>query len=175
MDLPKRKNTRLLEYDYSMAGAYFITICTHEHKCIFGEIKNVGAIHESPAITYTFIGNTVRKIIEHLPMRFPVRIDKYVIMPNHIHMIVTICSDMDERAIRESPLHNKRSVISKMVGYMKMNVSKIVHQLQPNLNIWQRSYHDHVIRGAEDYKNIWEYMDNNPAKWNLDKYWRDNI
>jgi len=169
MNLPKRKPTRLKGYDYSQNGAYFITICTHNRKCLFSNI--VGAIHESPENKLTQCGELVEQIIEILPDRFNVSIPKYVIMPNHIHLIIEIYND-EKRAIRESPLQYHRSVIDKMMGFLKMNVSKKIHNTDKE-KIWQRSYHDHIIRGEKDYRMIWEYIDTNVIRWEKDCFYND--
>ena len=170
MELPKRKPTRLKGYDYSQNGAYFITICTHNRKCLFSNI--VGAIHELPENKLTPYGKIVKQIIEILPDRFNVSIPKYVIMPNHIHLIIEIYNGDEKRAIRESPLQYHRSVIDKMVGFLKMNVSKKIHNEHSD-KIWQRSYHDHIIRGEKDYQKIWEYIDTNSLKWGSDCFYND--
>ena len=170
MNLPKRKSTRLKGYDYSQNGAYFITICTHNRKCLFSNI--VGAIHELPENKLTRYGEIVKETIEILPDRFNVLIPKYVIMPNHIHLIIEICNDNEERAIRESPLQYNRSIIDKSVGFLKMNVSKKIHN-ECYDKIWQRSYHDHIIRGEKDYQKIWEYIDINALKWEKDCFYND--
>ena len=75
-------------------------------------------------------------------------------------------------AIRESPLRQHRSVIDKMVGYLKMNVSKKIHKTNTG-KIWQRSYHDHIIRGEKDYRKIWEYIDTNVIKWTDDCFYNN--
>ena len=170
MKLPKRKPTRLKGYDYSQNGAYFITICTHNRKCLFPNI--VGVVHESPENKLTQYGEFVKQFIEMLPDRFNVSIPNYVIMPNHIHLIIEICNDNEERAIRESPLQYHRSVIDKIVGFLKMNVSKKIHNIN-NEKIWQRSYHDHIIRGEKDYQKIWEYIDTNVIRWEKDCFYND--
>ncbi len=170
MDLPKRKPTRLKGYDYSTPGAYFVTMCTHNRKYLFSNI--VGAIHELPENKLTQYGKYVEQIIEILPERFNVSIPKYVIMPNHIHLIIEINNDNEKRAIRESPLQYHRSVIDKMVGFLKMNVSKKIYDTYPD-KIWQRSYHDYIIRGEKDYQKIWEYIDTNVIKWELDCFYND--
>ena len=170
MNLPNRKPTRLKEYDYSQNGAYFITICTHNRKCILSNI--VGAIHESPENKLTQYGKFAEQIIEILPNRFNVSIPKYVIMPNHIHLIIEIYNDSEKRAIRESPLQYHRSVIDKMIGFLKMNVSKKIHNTYSG-KIWQRSYHDHIIRGEKDYQKIWEYIDTNVIRWEKDCFYND--
>ena len=168
MELPKRKPTRLKEYDYSTPGAYFITICTNSRKYLFSNI--VGAIHESPENELTQYGEFVEQIIELLPDRFNVSIPKYVIMPNHIHLIIEINISDEERAIHESPLQYSRSIIDKAVGFLKMNMSKRIHITYPH-KIWQRSYHDHIIRGENDYKKIWEYIDTNVMRWEQDCFY----
>ena len=162
--LPKRKPTRLKQFDYSQNGYYFITICTHNRKNLFCNI--VGAIHESPEIKLNLNGKIVDKYINKLKIRFGLDIDKYVIMPNHIHLIIVI----GERAIRESPLQ-KRSLISKAVGFLKMNVSRDIHNTGYLKPVWQRSFHDHIIRKEKDYLKIWNYIDTNPQKWREDCFY----
>jgi len=125
MNLPKRKPTRLNGYNYSQNGSYFITICTYNRKQLFANI--VGAIHELRENKLTQYGEFVKQIIEILPDRFNVSIPKYVVMPNHIHLIIEIDNNDEKRAIRESPLQYNRSVIDKTVGFLKMNVSKKIH------------------------------------------------
>ena len=164
-DFPKRKSTRLKVYDYSTCGAYFITICAHNRKCLFSNI--VGAIHELPENILTPYGKIVKQIIVILPDRFNVSIPKYVIMPNHIHLIIEIYNDDEKRAIRESPLQHHRSVIDKMVEFLKMNVSKKIHNEYSD-KIRQRSYHDHIIRGEKDHQEICEYIDANVLRWEND-------
>ncbi len=88
-------------------------------------------------------------------------------MPNHIHILISV--NNDKRAIRESPLHS-RSVLSKVVGYIKMNSSKQIH-LTYNENVWQRNYHDHIIRSEVDYLKIWEYVNSNALKWKQDCFY----
>ena len=164
MELPRRKRIRLKGHDYSAPGAYFITICTHERRHLLSDI--VGAIHESPENQLTEIGMIAEQVIQTLPERFDISIPKYVIMPNHIHMIVKIRYDK-ERAIRESPLQNHRSIISNAIGFFKMNVSKAGHSTH-NTKIWQRLFHDHIIRNEEEYQKICNYIDTNVAHWEKD-------
>jgi REP element-mobilizing transposase RayT len=143
-----------------------VTICANQRSCIFSRIS-VGAIHESPAIELTAIGRLVEKTIRELPDRYGIHVDRSVIMPNHVHLLVRWDAPAGERALREAPLQ-KRSQLSKMVGYLKMNVTKAAHVLYGYEKIWQRSYHDHVIRDEADYLKIWNYIDTNPAKWEKD-------
>ena len=174
MDLPKRKQIRLPDFDYSSPGAYFVTICTHEKRCTLSDIA-VGALHEAPAVTVrlTALGQIVRETIDFLPDRYSdLIVDKYVIMPNHIHMLLRIEA---ERALREAPLRERetRSLLSKAIGFLKMNCSKQIHQTYPDLDVWQRGYYEHVIRNEHDYREIWEYIENNPAKWAEDRYYTE--
>ena len=175
MNLPKRKSPRLKGYDYSTPGYYFTTICTHNKVNILSRIctiqdNNVGAIHESPETLLTPQGKIVDDIICNIPEHFGVTIDKYVIMPNHIHLIIVIEDNEHSRAIRESPLR-KRDIIEMVVGYIKMNSSKAIHNNIFKGKVWQRSFHDHIIRGEKDYLRIWEYVDTNPAKWKQDCFY----
>ncbi len=167
-NLPKRKPTRLKDFDYSSPCSYFVTICTHNRKALFSSI--VGAIHESPENILTPYGKWVEKYIYQIESKYQnVKIDKYVIMPNHIHLLITITDD--KRAIRESPLQG-RSVLSKVCGFIKMNSSKQIHQTY-NGEVWQRSFHDHIIRGESDYLKIWEYIDSNALKWKDDCFYTE--
>ena len=109
----------------------------------------------------------MKSMINNLSKRFKnINIDKYIIMPNHIHMIVVISG---EWAIRESPLP-KRSLLSQIVGYFKMNTAKQIHAENKNLDVWQRGYYDNIIRNEKAYQVIYEYIDTNPLKWKEDKY-----
>ena len=95
-----------------------------------------------------------------IPERYPnIRIAKYVIMPNHIHMIVEIGAEAGGAS--PSP------TLSDVVRVIKSLSTR--RSMQKKL--WQRSYYEHVIRGERDYQEIWTYIDNNPIKWTLDRYY----
>lgn len=147
------------EYDYSTPGAYFVTICTKDRKNTLSSIL-VGEGLAPPVCRLTDTGRIVETEIQSIPSRYPnVGIEKYVIMPNHIHMIVEI----RENAGGASPSPTLSDVV---------RVIKSLSTRKSGLNtLWQRSYHEHVIRGARDYDEIWTYIDNNPAKWALDRYY----
>ncbi len=158
MELPNRKPTRLKGYDYSAPGAYFITICTHNRKCILGNIVGEG-LCALPRNQLTRIGKEVEKTIMYINENYNnVSIDKYVIMPNHIHLIVVL-DNSGGRGNR--PLQKK-------LGHLKSNTTKKFDNI-----LWQRSYHDHIIRNEKDYRRIWEYIDTNPLKWELDCFYED--
>jgi len=151
-ELPKRKNNRLTSYDYSQNGAYFITICIKDKQPL---LRQVGARIARPPLTN--IGKITESTITEIPIRYPaVELDKYVIMPNHIHMILFITDD--GRAMRAPTL-------STVINQMKGHVTK-----QIGHSIWQKLFYDHIIRNRDDYLRIWQYIDENPAKWEDDKY-----
>ena len=90
MDLPKRKPLRLPEYDYSSPGAYFVTVCTQDRRCILSDVV-VGEGLAPPAVALTPIGQIVEEQIQAIPARYPaIGIQNDVIMPNHVHLLVSI-------------------------------------------------------------------------------------
>ena len=157
MDLPKRKQNRLAEYDYSTPNAYFITICTKDRKKLFW--MDVGAIIDRPNnVPLTNLGMIVRQSIEDIPKYYSaVSVDHFVIMPNHIHLLLQINTDADGRSMIAP-------TVSTVVRLMKGTVSK-----QAGLSVWQKGFYDHVIRNDNDYREIWNYIDGNPSKWVEDK------
>ncbi len=161
-DLPKRMSRRLAHYDYSTCGAYFVTICTYNRKRLFSRI--VGALHEAPVVQLTKFGYIVERVIRELPQRFQITIAKYVIMPDHIHILIVVDDPDFLRALREAPLQS-RSLLSKIVGYLKMNVTKEIHKYSPSEKVWQRLFYDHIVRNDQDYLETWQYIENNPRKW----------
>lgn len=161
MELQTRKPNRLKDYDYSQDGAYFITICTKDRKEILSEIQptDVGnAVLGIPFVELTEYGKITEKIILQMQDFYDyMRIEKFVIMPNHIHLIITIGIDGVPRTAHPT--------ISRFIGLMKRYINKEIGE-----NIWQKSFHDHIIRDDIDYQNIWQYIDENPTKWTEDKY-----
>jgi REP element-mobilizing transposase RayT len=155
MDSPKRESTRLENFDYSQGGAYFITICTKDKQKLFGHIVGGGAF-DAPRIILSPQGEIVEKYIlsnNNIPN---LRVDKYVIMPNHIHLLLSVENSCGT-SWAPSPTNNK---ISLAVSTLKRFVNKEI-----GYNIFQRSFYDHVIRNKTDYNEIWEYIENNPARW----------
>ena len=182
--MPVRKPLRMSQYDYNTPGAYFLTFCTHDRKQFLSRI--VGAIHESPEMQLTASGKIVETILQNIPKHLHVSIDRYVIMPNHIHVsidryvimpnhihLIAVITEEDVlREIRESPLRS-RSVVSKLIGYIKMNASKAIRQHYGDVSVWQRGYYDHVIRNEADYLALVEYIQTNPLRWELDKLYSE--
>ena len=164
MDLPKRKPARLKGYDYSQDGAYFITICTNDRKCILGNIVGQGL---APAeIVLSQYGKIAKEQLLDLENRYKtIKIDKYVIMPNHIHIIVILGNTAGA-----SP----RPTISDVICSFKSLTTRMCKKEGfAELHLFQSSFHDHIIRGEKDYQKIWEYIDTNPLKWELDCFYND--
>ena len=159
MDLPIRKPTRLKNYDYSSNGAYFITICTHKKKNILCEIVGEG-LCTLPIAKLTPIGEAVNESIKYIACHYDnIAVDKFVIMPNHIHLIIT----NQTGGHGDPPLQ-----IYDIIGNLK---SFTTHKYGKTL--WQRSFHDHIIRGENDYLKIWDYIDTNPQKWQEDCFYKE--
>ena len=160
MEIHNRKITRLKDYDYSKPGAYFITICTQNRKCLLWE--NVGAItnrlHPSLSDTGKIVEQCILNISKHYPM---ISVDHYVVMPNHVHLLLRIDTDPEGRLIIAP-------TISTVVRLMKRAATR-----QIGGPIWQRGFHDHIIRGEQDYLKIWEYIENNPVKWLEDCFYNE--
>jgi len=153
-DLPVRKDIRLKGYDYSQTGAYFITICVKDRAELLSEI--VGANCVRPHLSG--IGNIVEEEISVLSRTYAeIRVSKYVIMPNHIHMIIAIEGG---RQARSAP------TISRAIKQFKGSVTKRIGR-----SVWQRSYYERVIRGESEYQDIWCYIDENPLCWVDDCYY----
>ena len=157
MHLPKRKPTRLKNYDYSQNGYYFITICTHNRKNILCNIVGEG-LCALPSIELTPIGEIVKQSIEYINNNYnDVSVDKYVIMPNHIHLIIAIKTG----GHRDPPLQ-----VYDIIGRFKSFADN-----KYDGALWQRSFHDHIIRDQTDYLKIWNYIDTNPHKWQEDCFY----
>lgn len=162
-DLAKRKNIRLDNYDYKSNGAYFITICTKERKHLFWkEETDVGANCVRPLEYQLSTAGTIAdeeiKGINNI-YGSNIRIEKYVIMPNHIHMIIVIDSFSDGRT-QFAP------TVSRIIKQFKGVITKKIGE-----SIWQRSFYDHIIRNENEYIQIWDYIDTNPIKWADDEYY----
>ena len=164
---------RLPGYDYSNPGAYFVTICSWQKECLFGDIVD-GKIRLNEN------GNIVDEFIKNIPDRFiNTDLDYSVIMPNHIHVIIMIAGN--DGAIRELPLrhepalnhriHRRSMLLPKIIGWLKMNSSKQINQIRHTFGrpVWQRNYYERVIRNNNELNSIRNYINNNPMQWNLDK------
>ena len=140
---PSRKSPRMKHFDYASPNYYFITICTRDRACLFGR---PGALNPLGRVAM----EGILKIEDHFP---GVTVDKFVIMPNHVHAIVILNGSAD---------------LSAIIGLYKSYVTKNIRKWIPDLKVWQTSFHDHVIRNQTAYEKIWLYIDSNPNNWGKD-------
>ena len=145
---PVRKKTRLKGYDYTRANYYFVTICTCKKQCLFG---NIGEDSELKAIA----DYGIREIPSHFP---EVKIEQYVVMPNHVHILLYISGG--------------KNSLDKIIGNYKAFVTRQIHKNHPGLKIWQDSFHDHIIRDEKGFQNIWLYIESNPMNWEKDCFYK---
>ena len=142
--LPVRKKNRLKYYNYATEGMYFITICTKNRVEILGKIRNDNLMLSKE-------GKIVKNYIEQIEKNYKnTYIDEYIIMPNHIHLIIKLQEKMN---------------IPRIIKQYKMCVSKDL-----GYSIWQKSYHDHIIRNEKEYYMIKNYIQYNVINWRQDKY-----
>ena len=160
MDFPTRKPNRLPNYSYSQNGCYFLTLCTNQRKPILSRISE-GTVFEPPAVVLTEYGKLVEQQILSMEQCYcDIRFEHYVIMPNHVHLLVSVGEPSGGRVY---PANDR---IPSLVSTLKRFTNKTA-----GVDLWQRSYHDHVIRDYRDFQNRWNYIQNNPAKWILDRYY----
>ena len=163
-ELPKRKNLRLKCHNYSSAGAYFITVCTSERKQLLSTISKpvgVGAF-DDPQIQLTQIGKIVEKHLISSENISGVKIDRYVIMPDHIHAIIFLYPDKyitQEIGSSRAPTPTNE-MLPHIVSTFKRFCKKEIGD-----NIFQRGYTEHIIRDQADYETRAKYIYENPIKW----------
>ena len=160
---PQRKPNRLPEFDCSSNRAYFVTICTQDRKNTLCRIVGDGSPVPKP------YGSIATSYIAAIPGKFPqVHVDHFVVMPNHIHLLLFIDHSVTP--------HLPCPTLGNVVGWYKYQVTRQINQQYntPGTKVFQRSYHDHVIRGDKDYLKIWEYIDTNPLRWTTDCFYSED-
>ena len=152
-EYPNRKRNRIENFDYATPGAYFITVCTKNREKLLWQ--SVGAdIIRPPMVPLSVIGTILEQGILQIETHYEnVVVEKYCIMPDHLHLILQIKSCIDGRMI-------SAPTVSTIIGSMKRWVSR-----QVGKSIWQKSFYEHVIRNQQDYDAAWEYIQNNPLKY----------
>ncbi|MCP4649961.1 MAG: transposase [PVC group bacterium] len=170
--ITRKTHNRLNGYDYSQPNYYYITTCTENHKDWFGVINNNQMILNS-------FGLICREHLQKLPDHYKnIEIDKFIIMPNHVHAIITINYQGNGQALGLS-LHNDNNIdiaknepLSKTIRDFKSFSSREINKTINNGNKfkWQRSFHDHIIRNETSLNKIREYIATNPATWYTDEY-----
>ena len=160
--LPNRKSNRLPGYDYSQANCYFVTICAAERKNIFGTLVG-GGVLDAPRINLSPYGTIVENTLLDMDKIYgDVSVEKYVIMLNHVHLIVML---LHKNGPSRTPAPTNMRLPS-LISTLKRFTNRVA-----GVSLWQRSYYDHVIRNEADYLRIWQYIDENPIKWQSDDYY----
>ena len=161
-ELPKRKKGRLTGYDYSANGSYYITVCTKDKQHILGHSVG-GGVLDAPYVRLSKYGAMVRDALLEMDTFYDdITINHYVVMPNHIHFILSICG---EGGPSRTPAPTNARLPAFLSAWKRLTNKKA------GFPIWQRGYYDHVIRNEADYLRIWQYMDENPVRWTEDEYY----
>ena len=165
--LPNRKITRLKDFEYNEDGAYFITICTKNRCCILSQIVGT-SVADGPQIKLTEYGEIANKYIKQLNDFYDyLSVESYVIMPNHIHILLLL--NKNEHGPSRTPVPTvQNSIVSKFISTFKRFCNKEIGE-----NIWQYRSFDHVVRNSEDYNEIQKYIYNNPLRWQYDKLYTE--
>jgi REP element-mobilizing transposase RayT len=171
-DRHHRRSIRLCEYDYSLGGSYFITICTHDRECLFGEIVDGD-------MRLNKYGEAAREEWwRSAGLRPTLAFAAFVVMPNHVHGIVTIIEPAGDVGAHsnapsgDSSLHRAPRSIATFIGGFKGAVTRRVNALRDTqgMLVWQRNYYEHVVRDEDDYNRIVAYIEDNPRRWPDDEY-----
>ena len=172
MEEKNRVHPRLKNWDYSHAGAYFVTVCSKDKRHIFGRIIRkaentrtpVGRPLAAAAVSLSTWGEIVQQELIDLENRFPsLKVGKYVIMPNHVHVILILENDVAAAS--------GRPTVPDIIRAWKSLSTRRCRQAGLNHSLWQTSFYDHIIRDEQDYLTRWKYIDDNPAKWADDEYY----
>ncbi len=187
-EIHHRRSIRLKGYDYSREGAYFLTLCTYQNECLFGEIVN-GEMHINEygqIVTEEWMQSSI--------IRKEIELDESIIMPNHFHAIVFINPGIEDTVgaqgiapssegiapssesiapPRKGIAHRKPKSISTLVAGFKMAVTKRINILRnaPGNPVWQRNYYENIIRSENALDKIRQYTVNNPSSWEIDKFY----
>ncbi len=164
--LPKRKQNRLNGYDYSTEGYYFITLCVQNKNHLFKIEKD--SVGNDLCVVPPTQNKIIHKWLKETENKFNIKFDKYVIMPNHIHLIAIITERHIGRSLQDAMRWFKTMTTNEYIKEVKNGNLKSFDR-----KLWQKSYYDHIIRGEEDYQEIWQYIENNPAKWEEDEFYKE--
>ena len=182
-EIHRRRSIRLKGYDYSQAGAYFITVCAWNKECLFGEIKDGEMLLNE-------YGEIIMKCWDTIPSHFlHVETDEFIVMPNHMHGIVLVnnCRGEVSPPFSEVVAFNSKTkkapkqggetpplrniTFGQIVAYFKYQSAKQINQNRntPRVPVWQRNYYEHIIRDDRELQAIREYTRYNPLKWDEDE------
>lgn len=167
-----RLSIRLIGYDYTQPGAYFVTVCTKDRECLFGKVVD-------EEMQLNVLGHIARQCWLAIPDHFPQTVlDEFIVMPNHMHGIIWITKKPDDGnagATHASPLPPprgpKRRSIGAIVGLFKSAVTKRINEMcgTPSASMWPRNYYEHNTRDESSLNRIRQYILENPIRWHLDR------
>lgn len=165
-ELPKRKNTRLKEFDYSQSRYYFVTICLKDRKEFFSQIINSDLI-------LTEYGKILDEVWRSLPKYYNVELDYYIIMPDHFHGIIILDNTLNVKNDKE----NKQLSLSDIIGKFKSYSTRKIRERYTNVEKfqWQKSFYDRIIRNETELYNIRKYIKENPLRWNIERNNPENL
>jgi len=178
-----RRSIRLNDYDYTEQGVYYVTICVEGRKCVFGDVW-------CGEIILNGMGRIVARNWNELPEHFPnIKIDEFIVMPNHTHGIINIVgagfprpddngygNDGKGRGDHDKGRGNRAPTLGQIVAYFKYGTTKQINAIRqtPGIRLWQRNYYEHIVRNEPDLARIREYIVNNPVQWEEDEYFSPN-
>jgi len=180
-----RRSIRLKAYDYAQTGVYFVTICAYQRECLFGQVEN-------EMMVLSQCGRIVEQCWKALPRDFPrVKLDVFVVMPNHLHGILILTGrhtagrgeafarhpkeQPQSTPANASPLRSAHgtqpgSVAAIVQNFKSISTRKINRiRATPGMPVWQRNYHEHIVRDEAELSRIREYLGNNPLQWAIDR------
>jgi REP element-mobilizing transposase RayT len=170
-----RRPTRYTTFDYNTAGGYFVTVCTEKRIPVLSRITVGADVLDGPKTDLLEYGKIAEKYIRQINGFYEdITVDQYVIMPDHIHMIIRLDDGSMWASTPTNATNNDHQGANTHIP-PKQSISSIVRSIKTltskeiGESIFQRSYYDHVIRNQADYDEIWQYIENNPKKWALDR------
>ena len=170
----KRKNLRLKGFDYSLDGFYFVTICTRDRTCLFGNV--VGG-----SMRLNNFGEIIKSQWSQLERKYPdVKLNHFIIMPNHVHGIIVMTNAgagsprPDGRGLGAGTAPLQRLTLGHVIAYFKYQSTKQINVVRgiPGMSVWQRNYYERIIRDENDLGRVRQYITNNPILWDSDP---DNV
>lgn len=180
-EFPKRKSNRLKEYDYSENGCYFVTVCTKDKKHLLSHYRGTNSVgagfraRPRELIIKTPLGYDVERTILHIAKTKNITVDNYIIMPNHIHLLITLDNNgYPNTGGCENPQDKENLYaggrgnppLQDIIGQLKSYTTKLYRERMNDkaVILWQRGFYDHIIRNEDDFLKTWEYIEYNALK-----------
>ena len=151
-EIHHRRSIRLQGYDYAQSGAYFVTICTFQRQHLFGEVNN-------GKMQLNVTGQIVSAIWQKIPQHFPnVEVDQFILMPDHLHGIIDISAQVKKFYSLATIIQNFKSISTRKINKITQN---------SGVSIWQRNYHERIIRNDQELHCLHEYILTNPENYKI--------